>query len=396
MRGATFWERLRRVDPFIWDGALALVVLAASIGGVILGPPASSDAGRTVVDRVSPGLDVIALLLLGCAPLAFRRRRPGLVLTVVGAASAFLAIHAGGADLALALAVASFTAAAHTDRQGFQRRVLPIALMSAAVSFTFAYARTNWVEVLISSTFTVGLPMIFGRVGSNRRRRIAIDRERAAHDAVTAERARIARDLHDVVAHAISVRVVQAGAARSVVDRDPAAAKVAIARIEETGRAGMTEMRRLIGILKDRDHDAALTPSPGLAQLGGLLATIRDAGVPVEAVTRGEPRPVSPSVELTAYRIVQEALTNVVKHAGSASAVVEMRWGTGTLELRIADDGTGQVPAEGSSPDGVLGHGLIGMRERLTVFGGTLETGRRPGGGFVVRARLPLEGDAAS
>ncbi len=396
MREATFSERVRRVDPFLWDVVVAVAVLAVSIGGAILGRPAPDGAGRTVAVSGPPGVEVYLLLVLGCAPLVFRRRRPDLVLALVGAASAVLAFRAGGSDLAVALVVASFTAAGHSDRAEFQRRILPVALMAAVVTFSLGYPRTNWVEVLISTTFAVGLPMIFGRVGFNRRRRIAIDRERAAHDAVTAERARIARELHDVVAHAISVMVVQAGAARSVVDRDAAAAKAAIARVEETGRAGMTEMRRLIGILKAQDASAELTPAPGLGALDALLGTIRNAGVPVETVTRGEPRAMSPSVDLTAYRIVQEALTNVVKHAGSASAVVELRWSDEALELRVADDGRGPMPAAAATPGAPVGHGLIGMRERLAVFGGSLETGPRAGGGFVVRARLPLDGVTAS
>ena len=325
------------------------------------------------------------LLALGCAPLAFRRRWPIAVLSLVGAIAAAAALRDLETDMALALAIASFTAAGHVERARFQRLVLPIAFSAAVVSLVVAYPRTNWVEVAVGATFTVGLPMIFGRIGFNRRRRIVGDQARAASDAVVAERARIARELHDVVAHAMSVMVVQAGAARSVVDRDIEAAKAAIVRIEETGREGMNEMRRLIGILKEEAAEADLNPQPGLDQLETLLETIRGAGVPVEAIVQGEPRPVPPGVDLTAYRVVQEALTNVIKHGGRSNARVVVHWGIDVLEIEVSDDGRGLVP------HGSVGLGLIGMRERLALFGGSLETGARGGGGFVVRAELPLE-----
>ncbi len=380
MDGPTLWERLRRVDPVIWDSLLAGTILVASILGAILG--GSPDG----TPRPAPGPEVYALLVLGCAPLAFRRRWPIGVLSLVGAVAATGALRDLETDLALALAIASFTAAGHVERAQFQRLVIPIAFSAGVVSLVAAYPRTNWVEVAVGATFTVGLPMIFGRIGFNRRRRIAGERARAAIDAVVAERARIARELHDVVAHAMSVMVVQAGAARSVVDRDTEAAKAAIARIEETGRSGMTEMRRLIGILKEEEAETDLSPQPGLDHLETLLETVRGAGVPVEAVVQGQPRAVPPGVDLTAYRVVQEALTNVIKHGGRSNARVLVHWGIDTLEIEVADDGGGP------SPQGLIGHGLIGMRERLALFGGSLEAGARAGGGFVVRAALPLDG----
>ncbi|MGZ8632029.1 MAG: sensor histidine kinase [Actinomycetota bacterium] len=389
------WDRVRRLDPLIWDSLLAAVILIVSILGAVLGRDAPAGATTAAL-----GPEAYVLLVIGCVPIAFRRKWPISVLAVVGAASTALAFRDHGTDLAVSLVIASFTAAAHVDRERFLRVVVPIATAAAVGSLMFAYPRTNWVEVSIGTTFFVGLPMIFGRIGFNRRRRIVVDRERAARDAVTAERARIARELHDVVAHAMSVMVVQAGAARTVVDRDTEAAKAAIARIEETGRDGMTEMRRLIGVLKDDGADAELAPQPGLDQLDALLDTVRDAGVPVEAVTRGESRPVSPGVDLTAYRVVQEALTNVIKHAGRASARVVLSWVDDALEVEVADDGHGKTWAETVSPgqgpigQGPIGQGLIGMRERVALYGGSLETGGRPGGGFVVRVHLPLDGTA--
>jgi signal transduction histidine kinase len=377
----TRWERLRRVDPLIWDSLLAATIFVLSVAGATFGGSAPDGT-----PRATPGPEAYVLLVLGCAPLAFRRRRPVTVLTLVGAATAALAARETGADLALSLVLASFTAAAHVDRDRFQRAVVPIAIVAAVASLVLAFPGTNWVEVLIGTTFSAGLPMLLGRIAYNRRRRIVGERERAAHDAVVAERSRIARELHDAVAHAMSVMVVQAGAARTVIDRDTEAAKAAIARVEESGRDGLTEMRRLIGILTDPGTGADLAPQPGLAQLDALLETVRSAGVSVEAVTRGQPRPLPPTADLTAYRVVQEALTNVVKHAGGAHARVLLDWSADALAIEVADDGRGGAADAG----GGHGHGLIGMRERVALYGGSLETGARPGGGFAVRVRLPL------
>jgi signal transduction histidine kinase len=379
----TRWDRLRRVDPLVWDSLLAAALLGLGVLGATFGGNAPDGSARA-----TPGPEAYVLLVLGCVPLVFRRRRPVTVLTLVGAATAALAAQETGADLALSLVVASFTAAAHVERRRFQRAVVPIAVVAAVASLLLAFPDTNWVELLIGTTFSAGLPMLFGRIVHNRRRRIVVDRERAAHDAVIDERARIARELHDAVAHAMSVMVVQAGAARTVIDRDPDAARSAMARVEETGREGLTEMRRLIGILTDPGTGADRAPQPGLAQLEALLETIRGAGVPVEAVTRGQPRPLPPSADLTAYRVVQEALTNVVKHAGGAHARVLLDWNPDALVIEVADDGRGG-DADVSGGHG-LGHGLIGMRERVALYGGSLETGGRPGGGFAVQVRLPL------
>jgi signal transduction histidine kinase len=362
----TRWDRLRRVDPLIWDSLLAAALFVLGVLGATLGGNAPDGT-----PRATPGPEAYVLLVLGCVPLAFRRRRPVTVLTLVGAATAALAARETGADLALSLVVASFTAAAHVDRERFQRVVVPIAVVAAVASLLLAYPDTNWVEVLVGTTFSAGLPMLFGRIAHNRRRRIA-------------------RELHDAVAHSMSVMVVQAGAARTVIDRDPEAAKAAIARIEETGRDGLTEMRRLIGVLTAPGTEADLSPQPGLAQFEALLETVRGAGVPVEVVTRGQPRQLPPSADLIAYRVVQEALTNVVRHAGGAHARVLLDWSHDALAIEVADDG------RGGAADAAGGHGLIGMRERVALYGGSLETGARPGGGFSVRVRLPFEEGSGS
>jgi signal transduction histidine kinase len=367
------------VNPLIWDSLLAAAVAALSILGAVLGDQASPDPARGPLTAVS-----YVLLVVGSAPLALRRRWPIAVLATVGVSSIALSSVDHAFDLTFAVVLASYTAAAHVDRDRFVRLAVPISIATAVASLVLAYAGTNWVEVLIGTTFAVGLPMLFGRIGFNRRRRIAVERDRAARDAVAEERSRIARELHDVVAHAMSVMVVQAGAARRVLEDDPEAARAAIGRIESTGRDGMVEMRRLVAILKDEGADSELAPQPGLAQLEGLVETVRGAGVPVEVIVRGTPRTLPSGLDLIAYRVVQEALTNVIKHGGRASARVGFGWRDDVLDIEVADDGRGGPVSDGP------GHGLIGMRERVALYGGSLETAPRPGGGFLLRVRLPL------
>ena len=216
-------------------------------------------------------------------------------------------------------------------------------------------------------------------------------REEEARRAVTAERTRIARELHDVVAHSVSVMVVQAGAARRVLDKEPDRASEAMASIESTGRQSLNELRRLLGMLREADGTATgRVPQPSIEHVDVLLAQTRDAGLPVTFEVEGEPRSLAPGVDLSAYRIVQEALTNAIKHAGPAHAEVRLCYGTDTLELVVSDDGRG-ADCDEVEGNGTSGHGIVGMRERVSLFGGDLQVGNRPGGGFTVRATLPLE-----
>jgi signal transduction histidine kinase len=234
---------------------------------------------------------------------------------------------------------------------------------------------------------------------------LAEEQELRSRWAVSAERSRIARELHDVVAHSVSVMVVQAGAARRTVAASPGQAATALGQIEQTGRQALVELRRLLGLLRDDEAgDADLAPQPGLAHLELLAAAAREAGLPVEVAVEGEPRPLPAGVDLSAYRIVQEALTNSLKHSGPSRTRILVRYGPHDLRLEIRDKGPagngqkkGQESAFGRQPtdpdrqDRRSGHGLIGMRERVALFGGTLETGSLPGGGYRVAARLPLD-----
>jgi signal transduction histidine kinase len=328
------------------------------------------------------------LLAAACAPLAWRRRAPIIALAVTSAALVGLRALDYPTDFAgIAFVIAAYSAAAYRERLPVLTLALPIAIVAAgAVFLVDAPPDRNPAETVVNVSMLVGLPMVAGRFEFNRRKRVELDRTRAARDAVTEERARIARELHDVVAHAMSVMVVQAGAARTVMDKDADEATAALERIEDTGRMALAEMRRLLGLQRSGEPVASLTPQPGLDGLDELLETMRATGLPVEAVVEGDAHDLSPGVDLTAYRVVQESLTNALKHGGGAHARVLLRYGAEALEVEVADDGRGP-PSDGDRPDG---HGLIGMRERVMLFGGSLETGTRPGGGFVVRARIPL------
>jgi signal transduction histidine kinase len=208
--------------------------------------------------------------------------------------------------------------------------------------------------------------------------------------AAAEERRRIAREMHDVIAHSMSVMVVQAGGARRILDRDPARAAAAAEQIERTGREAMAEMRHLLGLLHPDERHAALAPQPSLAQLDALVARARAVGLPATLYVEGPRRPVPAGLDLAAYRIAQEALTNAIKHAGAAPTSVTLRWRRDELELEVRDAGPGGRAAA-IERDG--GHGLVGMRERVRLYGGELETAQPAHGGWIVRARLPLASD---
>jgi signal transduction histidine kinase len=209
--------------------------------------------------------------------------------------------------------------------------------------------------------------------------------EEQARSAVAQERTRIARELHDVIAHCVSVMTVQAGGARLLLDEEPQSARESLLAVEETGRQTLAEMRRLLGILRRDMAAPGLAPQPGLAELDALLARCRQAGLPVELRVEGARAALAPGIDLAAYRVVQEALTNAIKHAGPARAQVTVRYEPGALALEIADDGRAM------SKNGGHGHGLVGMRERVGLYGGDVNAGPRTGGGYAVRVRLPLE-----
>ncbi len=216
--------------------------------------------------------------------------------------------------------------------------------------------------------------------------RLDAEREQRAHVAAFGERTRIARELHDVIAHSVSVMVIQAGGARTVMDSEPERAETSLRSVERAGREALAEMRRLLGVLDRGEDTRALAPQPGLADIEDLVARARTAGLETKLRVEGEPGVISPALDLCAYRIVQEALTNVIKHAGPASVTVAVRWTGQALEVDVSDDGRGPI----AHPGGARGHGIAGMRERTGLHGGKIHAGARANGGFAVQARLPL------
>jgi signal transduction histidine kinase len=289
------------------------------------------------------------------------------------------------------------------------RRVALLGSLSAAVLYELRWpssSATTWghLVAVVFMTIPFALAWVIGDSLRTRRayyaqleeraERLQREREAQAKAAVAAERARIARELHDVVAHNVSVMVVQADGAAYVLDASPDQAKQALSTISQTGRLALAEMRRLLGLLRASDDSGGeYVPQPGVDQLGDLIDQVRGAGLPVDFAVDGTPRPLSSGVELTAYRIVQEALTNTRKHGGpDARATVHITYGDAELQMLIEDDGRGaqhELYEEGGA-DG-LGQGMIGMRERIAMVGGTLDTGPRPGGGFRISAALPLK-----
>jgi signal transduction histidine kinase len=331
-------------------------------------------------------------------PLLWRRRAPLAVLVVVFGSIAVADMTydiANNASSPFAgLLVATYASGAYTSRRDGW---IAAGLIGAAV---LAMAVTNGEDVLGDVVFVGGIMYaVWGAATIVRSRQeiagaLAVrtlelehEREENAKLAVAEERARIARELHDVVAHNLSIMVLQAGAERRAIGDERPQTTEALATIEDTGRTAMAEMRRLLGMLRRTDDELALAPQPSLRYLDDLVSQVRDAGLPVDLRVEGAPRAVAPGVDLSAYRIIQEALTNALKHAGPARARVTVRYGDNELDIEIADDGAGAA-----APVPAGGHGLVGMRERVALFGGDLAAGRRLSGGYVVRAKLPLAG----
>jgi signal transduction histidine kinase len=395
-------SRFHRLDPVVADGMLAALVTAISLPQLWVASP-SVDEAR--LHFRSPNALAVLLLLCETVPLTWRRVAPGHVVAVVATASIVnLALGFKPTEADLALLVGIYTVAAHSGLRAAVRAGLIFAVALTVYGVIASQRIGVTAQDWLVNYVVFGGAWFLGNSQRQRRRytaelevlnaRLAADQEERARWAVAEERDRIARELHDVVAHSVSVMTVQAGAARRLVGSDPRQAGEAMASIERTGRQALAELRRLLGILRREDDAAALAPQPSLEHVELLVAGARDAGLQVELQVDGEPRPLPTGVDLSAFRIVQEALTNCVKHAGPTTAHVQVRYGAHALELEVWDAGRG-VPTGAPGAARGDGHGLIGMRERVALFGGELEVGPRPGGGFQVRARLPLEATAA-
>jgi signal transduction histidine kinase len=366
--------RLMSPDPVLVDRLLAVVLTVLAELAVVLG----GGAGH---HRLAAG--IVAFVSTGS--VAIRRRYPFLVGVAVPWASALELAIWGDSQIvpaAIGYFCALYALAVWTSTRKF---VVGLVLLVASAAVVVAGKGTLQNTFLFTLVSVVVMVLVRRVVGDRERRAQLAERERdlAAREAVVEERARIARELHDAIAHNVSMMVVQAGAERRVVPEDGSTREV-LTTIEQIGRGALTEMRRLVGMLRSDEGDP-LAPQPGLRDLPTLTTQVREAGLPVDLSVEGEPRELPVGLELSAYRIVQEALTNALKHAGEARASVRVVYGADSLELEISDDGAGT-----SSPIASGGHGLVGMRERVALYGGRFEAARGAAGGFAVRVALPI------
>jgi signal transduction histidine kinase len=386
--------RRLKEHPFLADSLLAGLLLVV----VILSITGGDTKAQGVTYRDANALAVI-LGVLAAVPVAWRRRKPLPALVVVGlAAVTYEALGFPESATTVGVLICLYSVAAHCDR----RRSI-IGAVYTAIGTLVVFLTARWgvnAGNIVSNVIIFATAWILGDNLRNRRAYLAgledraarLEREQVeqAHRAVTDERARIARELHDVVAHNVSVMVVQAGAARRMLERDPERAREALTSVEGTGRQALDEMRNLLGVLRTEDEATEQrAPQPSVSHLDSLVAHVREAGLPVELVVEGEPRPLMSGVDTSVYRIVQEALTNSLKHAGPARAQVMLRYSDHDLRLEVIDDGRGLAADAPVSNGG--GHGLVGMRERVALFGGEIQAGPRRGGGYMVSARLPFE-----
>jgi signal transduction histidine kinase len=380
---------LRRLDPRLVDGSLGLLLAIVSLISIL----ATSQASRR-----DPDVWCIALTLLMTLPIAYRRIAPDFGMMTTGAATvAYYILGYPDTLAAIGTLIALYSVAAHGNR-----KIAVQALIGTAIGLSVSVLVTDpgdfTLQILVSNYIIYGTAWVIGDNVRTRRaythelearaERLERERETKSREAVVDERRRIAREMHDVVAHSVSVMVVQAGAARRILDSKPSQARDALASIETTGRQALAEMRRLTGVLR-REEAVDKTPQPGLGYLEKLIEQTREAGLPVEVTVQGSPYELPQGADLSAFRIVQEALTNSLKHAGPSHATVCITYSSDQIELRVADDGHGAAQRLPNGSD--AGHGLVGMRERVAMFGGELKTGPLPGGGYEVRATLPLE-----
>ena len=390
-----FLEYLRLVKRFLrlarryWFDALVLAGLGVGLAGTVVGQDKTDGPTGPL------WFDVLAIAAI-VTPLFARRRFPFGAPVAVGAAVAltslvderlvpyaFIPFLAGCAAVFLVgllrertQAVAGLVLAIGVEALVAYRD--PLKNVSAFVATCVVFG------LIWMVAFTLGRKFEEAAQARDRAARAEREREERARAAVTEERARIARELHDVVGHSVSVMTVQASAVRRLLRPEQEREREALLIVEQTGREALAEMRRMVGVLRRPEEAPALAPQPSLEHLDKLIEQAREAGLPVEVRVEGDPLPLPAGVDLTAYRLVQEGLTNALKHAQARRAQVLVRYGNGDIEVTVSDDGQGAGSGDGG------GHGLVGMRERVAVYGGELEAGPRPEGGYQLRARLPL------
>jgi signal transduction histidine kinase len=383
---------LPRIRPW-WFELVVVVAAAAATIEVLASPSTYSgyDRGNKLV--------TIAFMLAAFACLAARRRFPfGGPLACFGVFVALISIQRVAVPSYFTpfatLLVATLLMGALEERR---RAVAGGLIVLGIIAFGVYRDPTSGGSDFFFVSFFFALAWFGGffararmneaRQAREEARRLEQEQDLAAKEAIFAERQRIARELHDVIAHSVSVMTVQAGAVRRLLLSEQEKEREALLSVEATGRQALTEMRRLVGLLKEDTVMPMYAPQPSMKTLDVLVGTVREAGLPVELTVEGEQRELAPGVDLAAYRVVQEALTNALKYAGPARAWVKVRWAPDQLELAVENDGRTDVNGQDGG-----GHGLVGMKERVAVVGGSFESGPRSGGGFVVKARIPIGG----
>ncbi len=382
-----------RVDPLVLDGLIALVFIV--IAQTDVWAP-WGDNGQKVTFEGLRWLSS-AILLAGMVPFVWRRRAP---LVTAGAFAAAVVLDVTLVSQTalffgefIPMLVATYSVAAYAPRG---RALLGVGMTGTAVLVvTLAVDELRTVSEVPFELVVVAAVWSVGRVVHRQRTRadalsehadgLERRRDHEARAAVGLERRRIARELHDVIAHSVSLMGVQAAAAEQVLALDPERAREPLRAIQDTARDAIDELRRLLGVLRESDDAATLVPQPGLDALEALVEQMRGAGLPVELRVEGSAAKLSPGVELSAYRVIQEALTNALKHAGAAPTTVTVRHGADALELEIVDAGRRNGHSDGT------GHGLVGMHERVALYGGTISSAHRREGGYAVRASLPTQ-----
>jgi signal transduction histidine kinase len=353
------------------------------------------------------GVAAVLLTVVGGGALVLRRSAPLVVLaTTLAAGTALVAIGTDTGDpieaSSLAVLIAVYTVGAMCELRVSLMALVPTAAVVAGLSAATADVEGRETSALTGAVIAVALSVGIWALGAyvqTRRRYLRgleeraaqaeREREQLARIAVHEERASIARELHDIVAHSVSVMLVGVRGARDILRTAPEKADETLARVETSGEQSLAELRRILALLRSPERGAESRPQPSLADLDELVADYRAAGLPVRLEVTGEPQPLAGGVELSVYRIVQEALTNVLKHADPTRVTVTLAFRNSGLELEVVDDGARRT----DHPDGSAGHGIVGMRERVALLGGELETEPRVGGGYRVAARLPLGGE---
>jgi signal transduction histidine kinase len=343
------------------------------------------------------------LILAIVLPLFWRRKAPSAIFVIIFAAALAQAVFTPDFTDDLALLFAFYTVA---DREPLRRVLTAVVALEcgAVLAAAILYKRPGqdvehvglaWVGLSV----LVAVTGLLGYYTRARRAYLERERERDVELVAAAERARIAREMHDIVAHNIAVMIALADGAAYTIRQDPEQAAALVGHVSQTGRSALTEMRRLLGILR-RPEDGASgnAPQPALTDLDTMISTVREAGLPVRLTVSGQPFPLPPSAQLTLYRIVQEALTNTIKHADATSAHVRLTYQDGELELEVIDNGRSggiAAPVPPGAGSAAAGHGLAGMQERAAVFGGEISAGPRPEGGWRVHALLHVSGAQA-